>query len=235
MNIWNAARALPQGIWLSLSNKNLRGMTFWWPVLIAGVVYLFAGGLAYYFYAPLVEALAPAGSGFWLSLWDWLLRVLIACGLMVVVLILGVSSVMIFAELSLDSIVVNVFALEGVALPKPTEGLLGEIRKAAAREGWKLLFLIPAYIGLFFLGLIPLIAPLALLGGAWLLAYQYLDVPFQARGLASHETWDHCKRSPLSTLIFGLWLLCFGLLFPLSLLLPPVATVSATWLVAQSQ
>ncbi len=120
--------------------------------------------------------------------------------------------------------------------PTPNSGfsaLARDLPRIMAREWQKLAYYLPKALGLFILLFIPAIgqtagAVLWFLFGAWMMAIQYLDYPFDNHKVPFREMKDQLS-SPYSTSIgFGSCVTLFTMVPLLNLIVMPVAVCGAT-------
>lgn len=110
--------------------------------------------------------------------------------------------------------------------------LLASVPRALQRELAKLFYLIPRFLALFLITLIPVLglaSPLLwFLFGAWMMAIQYCDYPMDNNRISFGELRRQLKQRRLSSLGFG-GLVSLGMMVPvLNLLIMPAAVIGAT-------
>ncbi len=129
----------------------------------------------------------------------------------------------------------NLSARVDTDLPEDGPGWLQVALATLAREGRKLLYSVPRLIGLLILGFIPvlnLIAPvLWVLLGAWLMAVQFCDFPFENRHQPFQDTRATLRNHRGAALGFGACVTLAMAVPVLNFMVPPVATIGGTMLV----
>lgn len=110
--------------------------------------------------------------------------------------------------------------------------LLASVPRALQREVAKLIYMLPRFLLVLLITLIPvinLISPLLwFLFGAWMMAIQYCDYPMDNNRLSFTQLRQHLKQRRLTSLGFG-GLTSAGMMVPLlNLVIMPAAVVGAT-------
>lgn len=120
-------------------------------------------------------------------------------------------------------------------IPEDTPGLKGiahEAGRTITVESLKLLWLIPLFIILFILGLVPLLTPFAVLLASWLLAFQFVDITLDIFRLKSSERLRFCIKYALPITLYGLSLTVLWAIPFVGWVLPPAACAGAAWLLS---
>lgn len=117
-------------------------------------------------------------------------------------------------------------------LPKVEEPLSSIIARVLPRELAKLGYILPRYIGLLLLSLVPvlnLIAPaLWLWFGGWLMAFQYLDYSFDTHNKSIKELKVAMRKQQISVVSFGLLILLLMSVPIINWFVMPAAVIGAT-------
>lgn len=119
-----------------------------------------------------------------------------------------------------------------MGLPEVREPLISIIARVLPREFAKLGYILPRYIGLLLLSLIPvlnLVAPILWLWfGSWLMAFQYLDYSFDAHNKSIQELKEAMQKQKLSVVSFGLPVLLLMSAPVINWFVMPAAVIGAT-------
>ncbi len=209
--------------------KPLRGY-----VLLAGLVsfLVIVGGLVWALsYVTDFSAYLQRTLGAWPEFLQWVVEPL----LYIIGIFVGAWSFGFLAIVIGSPFLGNLSARVDTALPGETPGWLQVALATIAREGRKLLYSLPRIIGLLILGFIPVLnlaAPvLWVVLGAWLMAVQFCDFPFENRHRPFQDTRSVLGRNRGAALGFGACVTLAMAIPVLNFMVPPVATVGATMLV----
>ena len=142
--------------------------------------------------------------------------------------------VLIFAGAYQSAIIAEVYRQVGKPQASLGEGLsamLAETLRTAGREVVKLIWVVPLAVLAFLLGLVPFLAPIGLVLGAWLFGYQFVDAALDVRGAPVLRRLGYSVSHALPIVMFGA---AFSLLsvIPLGLVFAiPAASAGAALLV----
>jgi uncharacterized protein involved in cysteine biosynthesis len=232
-----AITAIFKGFGYCLFNNSVRRLAIW-PWLIGLFCYILSLGGAIYLHPLLLQFLIGEPSGFWRTVLYYLVWLLSAALLLVVAGLITVMLVMVFASVFQTAIAANVLKELGRKTPPEIpgfKGLMKETIRTVRVETFKLLWLLPVFAVVLIAGLIPVFAPIALLLGAWLLAYQFLDVVLDLYKLNTRARIMFAVRNlPLVT-CFGLSLTVCWAIPLVGVLLAPVAVAAAAWLLSETK
>ena len=163
---------------------------------------------------------------------DFALLLFLAAGLFTVIVVMTIAVV------SQTSIAVAALQLFGHDAPQEqpsgAAGLAKEAVRTISVEMLKLVWLVPLFIVLLIAGLIPFLAPLALLLGSWLLAYQFVDLILDIYKLTAWQRMRFALNHFLLLSCFGLVLMLIWALPLAGVLLVPAAHAGAVWLLNES-
>ncbi|NTS77370.1 sulfate transporter CysZ [Catenovulum sp. SM1970] len=113
--------------------------------------------------------------------------------------------------------------------PNVEESFNQMLKRSLQREWQKLVYSIPKTIGFFILFWIPFIGPvLWFLFGAWMLAIQYCDYPFDNHQIEFNEMRDELWQNKGQSFSFGTSALICTMIPILNFLVMPVAVCGAT-------
>ena len=162
-------------------------------------------------------------------------------------------AVWLVAALSLTALAIGaslmiVMALSGIYQTQIAEHVLrrfGAVQESAPGSGirqamrtisielTKLLWMVPVFVALFLLGLIPLLWPIVLPLTAWFIAYQAIDFALDVLGMGVLERLGYAVRHSGSVVLYGLGLVVVGLIPFAIIVLPPIAVAGGAYLVAE--
>jgi CysZ protein len=236
MPVVRAFSAIIHGLRFCFFEPAVRSLAVW-PWLVGVFASIASLTAAYYAHDPLLRHFISAPDGWWtwiLYILAWLLTALL---LLLASMILSMSAVFVFAGIFQTAIATAVLSRLQV-LPAANEengvtALLRETRRTVRAELGKLLWILPLTLLLLVAGLIPPLTPFALLLGAWLLAYQFVDTVLDIFQLPAAERLRFAKRNASSLICFGLSLSVLWAVPFVGLLLAPAASAGAAWLVAE--
>ncbi|MDG2917107.1 sulfate transporter CysZ [Bisgaard Taxon 10/6] len=108
-----------------------------------------------------------------------------------------------------------------------------DIPRMLAREWQKLVYSVPIYIALFLLGFMPILGQTAVpiaafLFGAWMMAIQYCDYPFDNHKISFRTMRVKLKENRTQSLIFGSLITLCTFTPVINLVVIPVAVCGAT-------
>lgn len=111
--------------------------------------------------------------------------------------------------------------------------MLKDVPRMLKREWQKMLYSLPRLIALFFLGFVPVLGQtvvpvLAFIFGAWLLAIQYCDYPFDNHKISFARMRNALSEQRVMNFTFGTLVSLFTVLPFINLVVMPVAVCGAT-------
>lgn len=228
--------AILKGLDLCLRKPSVRRLAVV-PWILGAFCYIASVIGAYHAHPLLLEWAVGDPEGFWRHILYWFAYLSFAVLLLLVTLILTMTLVMLCTSVFQTAIVQRV--LEELREPFPEEqagmrGLVKETGRTIVVEAAKLLWLLPLMLIVLIIGFIPLLTPFALLLGAWLLAYQFIDIVLDVYRVPARARFRFARQHSFLLVSFGLSLsICWAVPF-LGILLPPAAVAGASWLLAQS-
>lgn len=213
---------------LCLTNSELRKLCIK-PWLIGLACYVVSFIVACYSYSTFYELLASSSDAWYYYLWNLIMWPVAAVLLLVVCALLAMISTLLLSAVYQGPIAR--FTLKHKTIELPNENPLGnELARIGKAEIIKLLWIVPLSITIFATGFIPLLAPISLTFGAWILAYQFVDIPLDELHLTASERLKYGKQNFFKLAILG-GTLAFVWPF-IGLILQPIATTAGSLLVA---
>ena len=197
------------------------------PWLIGMVTYFATAFAAIKLHAPILNSIVHNQSGWLGGLTYYLAWIFIAVLLLLAATILSIGLVFLFAGVFQTDIAKAVLILSDNAPPPNTRGTIAETSRTVVVETQKLLFLLPLMLLTIAIGFIPLMTPVALVFGSWLLAYQFVDSVLDLFNLTVRERLRFARENWLQMIGFGLTLAILWAVPLMGLLLPPVAVAAA--------
>jgi len=226
--------ALVQGAKLCLLRADIRKLAVW-PWLIGLFTYFSSLYGVYAIHGRVMSWAAHSPSGIfehlkygfvWLGVTGLLLFSAVA---------LSFCLVLIFTSAFQTSIAKASLTAHNVELPPSELGLLEEASRTILVESRKLILLLPSMILVFVAGFIPLLAPFAIILGAWLLAFQFVDIVLDIFRLSARDRLAFARGNFISLVCFGLVL---GILWAIpfvGIFLAPAATAGAAWFLSEPE
>lgn len=221
-----------------------------WQFFIDGAGVLFSSPYRFYVFVPIVlnmlvlSAISYYGIlqiDYWLTafsqwlpeLLQWLYFILMPLAVLSFLIVL---SLFFTFFLSLLASPFNGLLCEKVeaemGLPKVEESLSSIVARVLPREFAKLGYILPRYIGLLLLSIVPvlnLIAPVLWLWfGGWLMAFQYLDYSFDTHNKSIKELKIAMRKQQISVVSFGLPILLLMSVPIINWFVMPAAVIGAT-------
>ncbi len=228
--------AILKGLQLCLSKPAVRRLAVV-PWIIGALCYVASIVGAYHAHPLLLEWAVGDPEGFWRTLLFWLAYISFAVILLLVTLIVTMTLVMVCTSVFQTAIVQRVLAELGHPFPEEESGVKGLVKETSRTivvEIAKLLWLLPLMCIVLVIGFVPLLTPFALILGAWLLAYQFIDIVLDVYRIRAGGRFRFAKQHSFLLVVFGLSLsICWAVPF-LGILLPPAAVAGATWLLSES-
>lgn len=232
----NIPQAIFHGFSLCFFNQNIRRLAVWpWLIGAFSAVFCFWG--AFRLHPFLVAKVITTPEGWW----EQFLYVLIYLGIgLILVCGVAISSLLlvtVFAGFFQSLIAHAVFRDSPFAIPVEGSGVSNtarEIGRTVSVEIVKLLWILPLMVVLFFIGIIPIFAPIAFILTAWLLAYQFIDVALDLHKLRVGTRLRFALKHWIPFSLFGMCFLALFFIPIVNLLIPPIAVASATWLLGKT-
>ncbi|SDW00898.1 sulfate transporter CysZ [Marinobacter mobilis] len=206
------------------------------PLLIN--ILLFAGMA--YFLAMMFSSLVDMAMGWlpdwaWLQSLDWLfwllygavILLMLAYGFVIVANLIGAPFYGYLAELTEKHLTGQEPSVDG-----GWAQIVRDIPRALWREVQKILYYLPRALGLFIIGLIPVVnlvaAVLWFIFNSWMMALQYVDYPADNNRVSFPELKRQLAQQRLSALGFGLPVALAAMVPLLNLFVVPAAVCGAT-------
>ena len=209
-------------------------------VIIPLVINIFLFALLFYFLGELFSLLIASAMAWlpdwaWLQALDWLFWILygvvillmLAYGFVIIANLIGSPFYGYLAELTEKHLTGQVVSAEG-----SWAAIIKDIPRALWREVQKILYYLPRALGLFIIGLIPVVnlvaAVLWFLFNSWMMALQYVDYPADNHRVSFPRLRRDLAASRLSALGFGLPVALAAMVPILNLIVVPAAVCGAT-------
>ncbi len=209
-------------------------------VIIPLVINVFLFGAMFYFLAELFSVMIATAMG-WLPDWAWLqaldwvfwipyglvIVLMLAYGFVIVANLIGSPFYGYLAELTQKHLTGQEVSTDG-----SWAQIIRDIPRALWREVQKIAYYLPRALGLFIIGLIPVVnlvaAVLWFLFNSWMMALQYVDFPADNNRVSFPELRRLLGATRLSALGFGLPVALAAMVPVLNLVVVPAAVCGAT-------
>ncbi len=209
-------------------------------MIIPLVINVLLFGLLFYFLAELF-AVMIAGAMAWLPDWAWLqaldwlfwllygvvILLMLAYGFVIIANLIGSPFYGYLAELTEKHLTGQEVSTEG-----SWAAIVKDVPRALWRELQKIAYYLPRALGLFIIGLIPVVnlaaAVLWFLFNSWMMALQYVDFPADNHKVSFPKLRRDLAASRLSALGFGLPVALAAMVPILNLIVVPAAVCGAT-------
>lgn len=225
----HAATALFKGLSICMRDATIRKLAVT-PWLIGAFCYLASLVAAYYAHQPLLQKLVAEPTSWWEHIvyagaWS-----IVSFGLLICTLIISIALTLVLAGPFHSLIAEKVLLAQSKLIdPKSLESsIVSEATRTVLTETAKLLWMTPIFIFVLLIGLVPILTPIALLLGAWLLAFQFIDIPLDVLKRPARKRIGFCLSHFVTCVIFGLTLTMFWAIPFLGIFLSPAATVGAS-------
>lgn len=209
-------------------------------VIIPLVINVFLFGAMFYFLAELFSVMIATAMGWlpdwaWLQALDWVFWILyglvivlmLAYGFVIVANLIGSPFYGYLAELTEKHLTGQEVSTDG-----SWAQIIRDIPRALWREVQKIAYYLPRALGLFIIGLIPVVnlvaAVLWFLFNSWMMALQYVDFPADNNRVSFPELRRLLGATRLSALGFGLPVALAAMVPVLNLVVVPAAVCGAT-------
>ncbi len=209
-------------------------------VIIPLVINVFLFGAMFYFLAELFSVMIATAMGWlpdwaWLQALDWVFWILyglvivlmLAYGFVIVANLIGSPFYGYLAELTQKHLTGQEVSTDG-----SWAQIIRDIPRALWREVQKIAYYLPRALGLFIIGLIPVVnlvaAVLWFLFNSWMMALQYVDFPADNNRVSFPELRRLLGATRLSALGFGLPVALAAMVPVLNLVVVPAAVCGAT-------
>lgn len=235
MNKANAFFAIFKGTSLCFKNTKIRRLAFI-PWIVASVSYILTTWVALSYRSSLLASFMSEGNSFFHVFLYNLASIGITLLLLFASMLISIILVLILTSVFQSAIASEVLRMYNHECPQQSNGikaLLSETLRTMLTESFKLIWLLPLLLLLFFLGLIPIFTPIALVCSAWLLAYQFIDIVLDVLLVKARNRLFFSLRNSLTLICFGFSLTILWAIPFLGLFLVPAATAGASWLLAE--
>lgn len=225
----HSATALFKGLSLCMRDATIRKLAIT-PWLIGAFCYIASLVAAYYAHQPLLKRLVDDPNSWWeyivyAGAWS-----VVSLGLLICTLIISIALTLILAGPFHSLIAEKVILAQSTLIDAKSleSSLVSEATRTVLTETAKLLWMTPIFIFVLLIGFIPILTPIAILLGAWLLAFQFLDIPLDVLKQPARKRIGFCFSHFFTCVVFGLTLTIFWAIPFLGIFLSPAATVGAS-------
>lgn len=230
MNLFTPILAPFKGVQLCLFDREVRKASIL-PWCVGALVALLASGFLIVFF-PKLTAFMLASLGNSISVGSQLLSWLASAFISILVgAVLTMLVVLVLCSYYHYRIAQIILVKRGYELKELTP--LREIGRSSVTEFLKLIWLIPLYIILFLLGLIPFFTPLAFIGWGVLAAYQFIDYPLDTLHFGAFSRLGFIFKHFLGASLFGVTLVVLSAIPFVIFFITPVAVAGASWLIVE--
>lgn len=223
------------GLLLCLGTSSVRRLAVR-PWLLGGVTYLVLLALAVPAHSVLLQAMIGTGQGVWHGLIWFVSWIFLAVVLFALAAVGSLIATLIFGAIWLSDIADAVLRSGGVALPPRSEDAVSVVRdslRAGAGEAAKLLWIAPLAAVLLVAGFFPVLMPLSVIAGAWLLGYQVLDVVWERQSAGVLARLARAFREFVLVACFGGASAVFVAIPVFGLFCVPVLVAGGAWFEAR--
>ena len=112
--------------------------------------------------------------------------------------------------------------------------LVSETARTIMTESAKVFWILPVFIFVFILGLIPVLTPFAILFNSWLVAYQFCDITLDLFKTKSRQRFRFARKNFVFLSIIGASYLAFWAIPFLGIFLTPIAVAGTAWALKES-
>ena len=204
------------------------------PWFFAALLYPFSLLGGWYLWSHVVQHFTPHGAGFFSLLLFYVISAFAGLILFMLSVFAALLLVLILTSIWQTPLAEAVLLSLGQSLPERPNGIK-EVGRTIYTEGLKYVWLVPALIFSFLIGLIPIFAPFALLFASWLLAYQFVDIFLDLYAWPPLSRMGFSLRHFLLLVFFGLGISAICLIPFAAILVPTAGVAGAGWLLTDSR
>lgn len=226
--------ALLQGLKLCFFTPEVRKLALW-PWCIGCVSYFLSLYAVYAAHPTVMAWFVSSPSGILAYAKYILIWIGVSALMLLLAIILSICFVMICTSAFQSSIAQAALLAHDVRVGLPEMSILNEASRTILVETKKLFWLLPLMIFVFIASFIPFLAPFAILLGAWLLAFQFVDVVLDLFRLSASQRLAFARANYLSLVCFGLVLGALWTVPFLGIFLAPAATAGAAWFLSEPE
>lgn len=234
---WHSFFAILYGVKLCCLDRDVRCLALR-PWLLAAICYPASLFAAYCSYSPILNYLVDAPSSFWGTVTYCFAAVVLGLFLLLGTAMVSMSIVLVLSSIYQTSIAETVFRKQNSKLIQTNireARAASETIRVIGDEVLKLFWLGPLLVITIIAGMIPLLAPFAYIFGAWLLAFQFIDVALESCGLRAGKRLRVAAKNGGLLISFGISLTIITVVPFLPILLPPVAVAAAAWMLDKNE
>lgn len=225
-DISNAILAIPTGLRLCLTNPKVRKLAI--KPWIAGLFsYFFSLFLAYYMHPIILSYLLSPPNSWWMNIVYYACWIIVAILLFIASSLLSIILVLITTAIFQTEIALAVLSDKYQGLAQGS--VISEAKRTIWVESTKLFWLIPLFITIFLLGLIPPLTPFAIAANCWLIAYQFVDVVLDLFKKGTLERLKFARKNWLFLMTIGGCLMLLWAIPFVGILIPPAAIAGTAW------
>lgn len=230
-DISKAVLAIPTGLRLCLSDPKVRKLAF--KPWIAGLFsYFFSLFAAYYLHPIILSSLLGAPNSWWMNIVYYLCWLIVAVLLFLASTMLSIVLVLITTAIFQTEIALAVLANKYDGLGQGS--VVSETKRTIWVESTKLIWLVPLFITIFILGLIPPLTPFAIAANCWLIAYQFVDIVLDLFKIGSLDRLRFARKNWLFLITIGGCLMLLWAIPFVGILIPPAAIAGTAWALDQA-
>lgn len=225
-----------RGVVMILADREIRSLAMW-PLLISAVSYVLAVWAAIKSHSYFLGWLVGTPVGFWMNAWFYIAWVLVALALLMLTMVVSFVVISVISGPFQSQISATLLRRAGYTVSEEggIKGIAKEATRSIRTEVLKFLWFLPFALVCTVAGFIPILLPVALILGSWLLAYRFIDVPLDVLRVSVRERFNFAVRHTPTLLGFGasltaLWAIPFA-----GILLAPGAAAGATWLMIETK
>jgi uncharacterized protein involved in cysteine biosynthesis len=230
MNLLTPIIAPFKGLQLCLTDPEVRRASLL-PWLVGGIIAFLVSGILIYAFPMLTDYMTnniteslSIGSHVIAWIASTLLSIL-AAALVTMIVVLVLCS---YYHYRIAQIILS---KRGFKLKELTA--LKELGRSSTTEILKLVWLVPLYIVIFVIGLIPIFTPFAFFGWGMLAAYQFLDYPLDTLHYGAFDRLGFVFKHLLGAILFGVTLVLLSAIPFVIFFITPVAVAGASWLIVE--
>ena len=230
MSLLNPIIAPFKGFQLCLFDPEVRKASML-PWLVGGLISILTSGLLLFLFPKIVAFILlhlSLSVSIFSQIISWIVSIFVSILIAALVTMIVVLVLCSYYHFKIAQIVLT---KRGYTLKELTA--IKEIGRSSVTEILKLLWLIPLYIVIFIIGLIPIFTPLAFIGWGILAGYQFLDYPLDTLHFGAFGRLGFVLKHLFSAMLFGTTLVLLSGVPFLIFFITPAAVAGASWLIAE--
>jgi len=230
-DLTKAIIAIPKGFKLCVFDKKVRKYAIK-PWIFGLLAYILTLTIAYYLYPVLVASLTKKSNSFFSTFIYYISHFGVSVLLLVASSILSFVIVLVTTAIFQTEIAIEV--LKDKYKNLDDGNIVSETTRTIITELAKIFWILPIFLFVFILGLIPVLTPFAILFNSWLVAYQFCDITLDLFKTKSKQRFKFARKNFIFLSTIGASYLAFWAIPFVGIFLTPIAVAGTAWALKES-